>query len=75
MKTLRCLLLLMLAALIGSYPGFSQVLKSSENIQQDNQYKCEDDQIEVMFLESSQVRMRNGQPIDLYSDAMNMTSI
>ena len=69
MKTLQYALLLLCAALLSSTLGFSQTLTSSEFFQPENKYKCEDNLIEVMFIETSKVRLRNGQPADLISDA------
>ncbi len=65
MKTVsRISIQVVIALILHSNLGFSQVLKSSEFTKQENRYKCEDDLIEVMFIESSAVRMRNGQPTE-----------
>ncbi|MEZ5082270.1 MAG: GEVED domain-containing protein [Bacteroidales bacterium] len=69
MKTLQFALLLLCAVLIGFTPGFSQALTSTEFDQPENYYKCENDLIEVMFIESAKVRLRDGRPVDLISDA------
>jgi hypothetical protein len=68
-KLLLIGLLLFVAILFISFSGITQNEDSSNSLQEENFYACEDDLIEVMFLESSQVRLRNGQLTDLKSDA------
>ncbi|MBE0663293.1 MAG: S8 family peptidase [Bacteroidales bacterium] len=51
--------------------GNSQSHDAQANEPKPAYYLCEDDLIEIMFVESSRVRLRNGLTTDLTSDAMN----
>jgi hypothetical protein len=64
-KLLFSLLLILQVSVI----GFSQNPNVQANGHKPTYYLCEDDLIEIMFIESSRVRLRNSQPTDLISDA------
>jgi hypothetical protein len=68
-KVLPICILFICVIIAGTNSGFSQVSGSAPENQEENRYRCEDDLIEVMFIESSRVRLRNGQLTDLKSDA------
>ena len=57
--------------LLIAIPVFAQQIKNSPPIQGDNLYPCEDNLIEVMFSQASQVRLRNGNLVDLSTDALS----
>jgi len=57
----------LLALFISS--GYAQVKEESFQPQKENFYPCEEDLIEIMFVENSRVRLRDGELIDLISDA------
>jgi hypothetical protein len=68
MKTFK-FFLLSLTVLVASSAVLSQTTGASEMANTPGNYPCEDDLIEVMFIESSTVRMRNGTITDLRSNA------
>jgi hypothetical protein len=62
-------LLTLIVVIIGINPGYSQDIKTNNLTNESSYYRCEDDLIEVMFVESSAVRIRNGEPTDHNSNA------
>lgn len=53
----------------GLISGIAQDTKTSGSNEQNNQYKCENDLIEVMFIESAKVRLKNSLLTDIKSNA------
>ncbi|MBN2175865.1 MAG: S8 family serine peptidase [Bacteroidales bacterium] len=69
MKKIFTLSVIISISLFNLLPAFGQQEKTISGNSNDRYYTCEDDLIEVMFIENSRVRLRNSEPVDLLSDA------